>query len=132
MRTRLAETLRTYSRHWLFQSGVAVVLFGATLALSWLLNWTGLRINLTVPIVVSIVAAAWYGGRTGGVIISVLFQGATLLLSPVPADQPPLYRWTLHISVFLLYLFLVFVISGLKNLSERLRQHRDLDRKAHV
>ena len=125
MNNGVGKFLKRHARHWLFRYGLAVFLFALTLGLSTLFSRIGLSINLTVPLIVSIVAAAWYGGRGPGLLISVLFQGATLLLANTAANQSPLYRWSLHASVFGLYVFLTFVISGLRQAQLRLRESRD-------
>ena len=117
---------RSWKTHWLFRYGLAIVLFGATVGLSLLLNYLNLKINLTIPVVLALVAGAWYGGRYPGLLIAVLFQATTIIYAPIPPDSTlPRLIFT-YFSVFSLYVFLVLVISGLKSIQHRLSQQRDL------
>ena len=101
-------------------------LFATTVGLSLLLNYLNLKINLTIPVVLALVAGAWYGGRYPGLLIAVLFQATTIIYAPIPPDTTlPRLIFT-YFSVFSLYVFLVLVISGLKNIQQRLSEQRDL------
>ena len=112
--------------HWLWRYGLAVVLFGAALGLSLLLSNFGIKINLTIPLVLALVATAWYGGRGPGILISVLFQATTIIYVPMPPDSTVAKAWFGYLSVFSLYIFLIFVISGLRRIQHRLAEQRDL------
>ncbi len=115
----------TLMNHWLARYGLAAVLFGATLGLSSLLSSYGIKLSFTIPIVLSLVASAWYGGIGPGILISVLFHGTTILYVPLPAGTTmpqAIFGW---VSVFLLYLFLVFLISGLRRIQADLAEQRD-------
>jgi PAS domain S-box-containing protein len=115
-----------FQTHWLFRYGLAVVLFGATLGLSLLLNYINFKINLTIPIVFSLVATAWYGGRGPGLLISILFEGTTILYTPIPPDSSVGRAIFGYFSVFSLYVFLALLISGLRKIQYRLKEQRDL------
>jgi PAS domain S-box-containing protein len=111
---------------WYWRYALAVGLFAATIALSILLNSFSTKINLTIPIVLALVATAWYGGRGPGVLISILFQATTIIYIPIPPDSNLVKAWFGYFSVFSLYVFLVLVISGLRTVQHRLSQQRDL------
>jgi PAS domain S-box-containing protein len=117
---------RTLSGHWLFRYGLAVVLFAATLGISLAVRWSGERINLTIPVVMALVLAAWYGGRGPGILISVLFQTTTIIFYGVPPDSTLPKQIFSYFSVFSLYMLLVFLISGLRKTQQSLRRQRDL------
>src|SRR5687768_14092959 len=74
-------------RHWLVRYGFAVLIFGITLGIG-LLNtrYFELRLNLTIPVVLGLVAVAWYAGRGPGILIGVLFQITTIAFSTAPPD----------------------------------------------
>lgn len=111
--------------NWVVRYGSAVVLFGAVLGLSYLLKYFEISLNLTVPVVFALVAAAWYGGFGPGVLISVLFQASTIFLAQRPPDTtiPKLiFGWA---SIFALYIFIVTVVSKLLKIQADLRERRD-------
>ena len=113
-------------RHWLFRYGLAVGVYGVTVGLSLLLIWLGIRLNFAIPVLLALVAAIWFGGRGPGVMLSVLFQATTIYFTPIPVDSTVARAVFGYFSVFTVYLFLVWVISGLKDAQHRLRSQRDL------
>ena len=112
--------------HPVLRYGLAIVCFGATVGLSILLSKLGVRLNLTIPIVLALVATAWYGGRGPGLLISILFQATTILFTPIPPDSSVGLAVFGYFSVFALYIFLVFLISNVREIQLRLREQRDL------
>ncbi len=113
-------------QHWLFRYGLAVVLFAAVLGLSIMLRELGVRLNLTIPVILALVATAWYGGLVPGILIGVLFQATTIYFTPVAPDSTVARTAFMHFSVFSLYVFLAFVISGVRRIQHRLREQRDM------
>jgi PAS domain S-box-containing protein len=105
---------------------LSILLFGVTIGLSILLSYLPFKINLTIPVVLALVAAAWYGGRGPGLLIAVLFQATTIIFTTIPPGSSVAAAWFGYFSVFLLYIFLVLVISGLKKIQDRLSQQREL------
>src|SRR5439155_21320505 len=103
-------------KHWLPRYGMAVLLFVATIGLALLLNNSSAKINFTIPIVFAVVAAAWYGGRGPGLLISVLFEATTIIYTSIPSDSSLAKAIFGYFSVFSLFVFLTFVISGLRKL----------------
>jgi two-component system, NarL family, sensor histidine kinase UhpB len=106
--------------------GLAIVCFGATVGLSILLSNLGIRLNLTIPIVLALVATAWYGGRGPGLLISILFQATTILYTTIPPDSSVGLAVFGYFSVFALYVFLVLLISNVREIQLSLREQRDL------
>lgn len=104
----------------------AILLFGVTIGLSILLSYLPFKINLTIPVVLALVAAAGYGGRGPGLLLAVLFQATTIIFTTIPPGSSVAAAWFGYFSVFLLYIFLVLVISGLKKIQDRLSQQREL------
>ena len=103
-----------------------VALFGAVLGLSLFLERIDFKLNLTIPIVFALVATVWWGGRGPGIVISLLFQGATIFYATIPPGQSVGRAWFGYVSVFSLYIFLVLVIGYLKTARDRITEQRDL------
>ncbi len=112
--------------HPVLRYGLAIVCFGATVGLSVLLSNLGARLNLTIPIVLALVATAWYGGRGPGLLISILFQATTIIYTPIGPDSSVGRAVFAYFSVFALYVFLVLLISNVRDIQLRLREQRDL------
>lgn len=108
-------------RHWALGYGLALVLFGATIALSLLLTYLSVKINLTIPVVFALVAAAWYGGRGPGLLIAFLFETTTVVFTPIPPGSTIANAAFGYFSVFSLYVFLVFLITGLQRTRDALK-----------
>jgi PAS domain S-box-containing protein len=126
--SRLSEDLPLPAkrRHWLSTYGLAVVVYALTVGLSLLLIWLGIRISFAIPILVGLVGVVWYGGRGPGVLLSVLFEATTIYFTPIPPDSTVPKMVFGYFSVFVVYLFLVWVIGGLKNAQQRITSQRDL------
>jgi PAS domain S-box-containing protein len=123
---RPANILNMIRRHWLLRYILASGLFGIVLGLSLALTELGIKVNLTIPIVLALFAAAWYGGFGPGILLSSLFQGTTILYSTNPSNSTPIQVAFTHFSVFALYIFLSFIISRLRKIQDRLSAQRDL------
>jgi PAS domain S-box-containing protein len=117
---------RARAKHWALRYGLAVAVFAVTVGLSLLLIWFGIRISFAIPILVGLVGVVWYGGRGPGILLSILFHGTTIYFTPIPPDSTMPKIIFGYFSVFTVYLFLVWVISGLKDAQARLRSQRDL------
>jgi PAS domain S-box-containing protein len=113
-------------RNWLLTYGLSVAVYAFTIGLSLLLIWLGIHISFAIPILVGLVGVVWYGGRGPGVLLSVLFHATTIYFTPIPPTSTVPKVAFGYFSVFLVYLFLVWVIGGLKNAQQRLRSQRDL------
>lgn len=113
-------------QHWASGYILAILLFSATLGLSILISSFGIKLNYTIPVVVSLVAASWYGGRGPGLLISVLFHGTTMLYAPTAPDIPFWQTAFSHFSIFSLYVFLVLLISRLRTIQRRVVEQRDM------
>jgi PAS domain S-box-containing protein len=112
--------------HWALRYGLAILIYGLTIGLSLLLSHFEAQINLTIPVVLAMVATAWYGGRGPGLLLSVLFEGTTIIFAKLPPNSSLPKAIFSYFSVFTLYVFLTFLISGLRSLLHRLREQRDL------
>ncbi|MEP6788690.1 MAG: PAS domain-containing protein [Acidobacteriota bacterium] len=115
-----------WRNHWLFHYGLAIVLAAATIGLSVVLLRVGLKLNFTIPVVLALVAAAWYGGPGPGLLIGVIFQATTIIYAKVPDDTTMPALIFGYFSTFCLYVFLAVTISGLRNIHRRLSDQRDL------
>ena len=111
-----------------FRYGLVLVLFALTLGLSRLLAYLDLKISLTILVVLALVAAAWYAGRVPGLLLAALFQGATILLSPISAGTPVAAYIFSHFSVLSLQAFIVLMITSRKRVEQKLRASKELYR----
>lgn len=109
--------------HSLIRYGLSVMIFGVTIGLAFSLRYLEIRLNMTIPVVLALVLAAWFGGKGPGLLVAVLFQATTLAFATVPADLTLPQIVFSHFSILALYVFLVLGISALKNL----RQARSWD-----
>ena len=84
----MAQVERTRSRwlHHLWRYSLPLLLFGGVLGLSQILTNINFKLNLTIPIVFAVVATAWWGGRGPGIVLAVLFEGATILYAVRPPE----------------------------------------------
>ena len=71
----------------LFRYGLAVLVFVALIALASVLKVYSIKVNLAIPIVLSLVIAAWYGGRGPGLLVAVLIQMVSVFSTPPPPDE---------------------------------------------
>lgn len=109
--------------------GLGVGLFLATLLISSGLQYLSIRINLTILVIIVLVAATWYGGRGPGLLLAVLIELTTIYsvyYSTASANTPVGQIIFTQFSVFCLFVFIVLVISGRKKAEERLRHHREM------
>ena len=115
-----------WQEHWLFRYGLAILLVAATIGLSLVLTRLGIKLNFTIPVVLALVAAAWYGGRGPGLLVGVLFQATTIIYAKIPDDTTMAAAIFGYFSTFCLYVFMAVLISGLRNILRRLSEQRDL------
>src|SRR5688500_11082275 len=65
-----------------FRYGLAILIFAVILGFALLSRQYSIRISFTIPILIGMVAASWFGGRGPGILLSVLIMGATYFLTP--------------------------------------------------
>jgi two-component system, cell cycle sensor histidine kinase and response regulator CckA len=101
-------------------------LFVLTLLIASGLQALSFKINLTIPVVFALVAAAWYGGLGPGLLLALLIQVTTILSNKPPPESTLLTVVVGHISVFTLLLFIVVVMSERRKSEGSLREQREL------
>lgn len=106
--------------------GLAVGLFAAALGIALLLQYLGIRISLTILIMASLFIASWYGGRGPGLLLTVLLQAATIALNPIPPEASVPGTIFGYFSTFAIVVFIVWIISGRKEVEDELREQREL------
>src|SRR4051794_25406982 len=77
---------RFTERHWLLRYGLALLIHLIVVGSLILNSRSGLNLPLTIPIILGLVAAVWYGGLGPGIFLCFLYQATTALLSPVPPE----------------------------------------------
>lgn len=100
------------------------MVFGLVIGIILLAQGSG--INLTIPIVLGLVAVVWYAGRGPGIFLSFLYQITTAVLSKIPPEVGAVKAWFGYLSVLLFFLFLTWVISGLQRAGQTISAQRDL------
>ena len=106
--------------------GFAILLFVVVLGLSLILRYFGIQINLTIPVIVAVVGAAWFGGRGPGILISVLVVAVSMLPGRPPEGASLVAFYVQHTSVLALLIFVVLLVSGRKLAQEQARRQSEL------
>ena len=70
-----------------FRYGFSVLLFTALIAIALLLRYSHIDINLTIPVVIGLIAATWWGGRGPGLVFVFLVIAATVVLATSLRDH---------------------------------------------
>ena len=105
----------------LLRYGLAFGLYFVTVGIATLLQHFSIKINLTILVVVALVALAWYCGRGPGIFLAILLQGTNLFYQPIPSDVSIAAVYFEHFSVFALFVFIVWLISERKRVEKSLR-----------
>jgi two-component system cell cycle sensor histidine kinase/response regulator CckA len=112
--------------------GLALVILGAIIGVQTLLLFYSIKISFTVPIIVGVVATAWYGGFGPGLLIAILVAGISAVSDKGAIDETTIQWATRHVSNFGLLLFMVVVITERRVVSgkvtaseERARRERE-------
>jgi PAS domain S-box-containing protein len=108
---------------------LAVGILALILGVQNLLLFFGIKLSFTIPIIVGLVAAAWYGGLGPGIFLAALMALISALSNP-PAQGITEGQWLFsQISNLALMVFIVYVIGYLRSVisreqeaSERYRQ----------
>ncbi|MFL6375098.1 MAG: PAS domain-containing protein, partial [Pyrinomonadaceae bacterium] len=113
-------------RHWLLRYGLAVLVH--LLVVGWIIldHRLGIDLNLTIPIVLGLVAVVWWAGRGPGLFLCFLYQATTAALSSIPPGSSVAKAWFGYISVLFFWIFLTMVISRLQRAGQTLSAQRDL------
>ena len=120
--------MRGDNKSLVFRYGLSLVLFAIVLGLSLVLRYYGIQINLTAPISIAIVAAAWFGGRGPGILISVLVVAVSAGSMTRSEDTSAAAFYFGHLSVLALLIFVVLLISGRKSAQENAKRQGELFR----
>ena len=112
--------------------GLALMILGAIIGVQTLLLFYSIKISFTVPIIVGVVATAWYGGFGPGLLIAILVAGISAVSDKGAIDDTTIQWATRHVSNFGLLLFMVVVITERRVVSgkmtaseERARRERE-------
>jgi PAS domain S-box-containing protein len=119
-------------RPWLARYGLALAIYAATIGLSLLLRHFEIRLNLTIPVMLALAAASWFGGRGPGLLVGVLFLITTVIFAPIPLNSTVFQAVVTHTSVFAFYVFLALLISRLRGVMQSLKEERDRLRLAET
>ena len=106
----------------LLRYGLAILLFVVIIGGAILLENLSIKINFSLPVVLGLVIATWYGGRGPGLLLAVLVQIVTIISNGVAPDSTIVQTAFGHFSVFALLVLVVFLIAGRKAAQERLEQ----------
>jgi PAS domain S-box-containing protein len=122
----MAPFVKALSSKWWARYGLALLLFGLIFGLSQILAYYGIRLNFTIPVVVGLVAASWWGGRGPGLLLALAIAVSIGIYAPRPQDPSGWPRAIFgYVSIGLLLGFLVILISGRKKAETTLREQRE-------
>ncbi|MBV9240834.1 MAG: PAS domain S-box protein [Acidobacteria bacterium] len=97
--------------------GSAVLVLGAIIGVQSLLLAYSIRISFTVPIILGLVATAWYAGLGPGLFLAVLIAGVSAISDRTTVDETTIQWITRHVSNLGLLIFIAFVIAERKLVS---------------
>lgn len=98
---------------------LAVVGYVAVVGSQSLLLYLSIKINFTVPLVATLLAVSWYGGRRPGLLLTVLFEASTILTNPIPPDST-LTQWIItQSSSFALLIFIALLTSSRRSVETK-------------
>jgi PAS domain S-box-containing protein len=112
--------------HWAFRYGIAVLLSGVTIAVAIALNRSGIKVSMTIPIVLTVVASAWYGGLGPGLLASAAFHITTIIYAEPPPDATIGRLVFGYFSIATVYVLIVAAVNRLHKTQSRLASQRDL------
>jgi PAS domain S-box-containing protein len=106
--------------------GFTLLLFAAVLGLSVIVRYLGLQISLTIPIIVAVVAVAWFAGRGPGILICTLIVVVSVLsLRSTNTSSGPAFYFQ-NASVLALLVLVVVLVSGRRAAQETARNQSEL------
>src|SRR5690606_922125 len=106
---------KALSSKWWARYGLALLLFGIIFGLSQFLALYEIRLNFTIPVLIGLVLASWWGGRGPGLFLALAITASVIIYAPRPEDPSGWPRAIFSFaSIALLLIFLVFLISGRK------------------
>lgn len=120
--------MRGEHKSFLIRYGIAVLLFAGVIGLAGGLQYFGVQVNLTIPIIVAIVGAAWFGGRGPGILMSILVV-AVAMSSSRRADEISSSAFYIEFASILgLLIFVVLLIAGRRAAQDRAKGQSELFR----
>jgi len=112
MRSRLTSVVARY--------GLALFILAAIIAVQSLLNAFSIKISFTVPIIVGLVATAWYAGLGPGFVLAFLIATITAVSERANLDETSIQWVTRHASNFGLMVFIALVIAERRQVTGQL------------
>ena len=100
--------------------GLALGSFAITLSIALVLRHFSININLTILVVVVLLGTTWYGGRGPGLLLALLLEVATIILTP-PAQTSTARLIFAYFNLLVLLVTLVLLVSG--------RRHAEQERE---
>lgn len=73
-----------------------------------------------------IAVTAWYGGIGPGLLLTILIEAVTIILTPIPPDASTARVVFSHFSVAVFLIFFTLLVSGRKKVESRLREQSEL------
>lgn len=92
--------------------GLALGSFAITLFIALVLRHYSININLTILVVVVLLGTTWYGGRGPGLLLAVLLEVATIILTPATAQTSTGRFIFAYFNLLVLLVTLVLLVSG--------------------
>lgn len=108
--------------------GSSILTLAAVIGLAAALRSYGLRLNFTLPVIIVVVAMAWFAGRGPSILLSVLLTIVSAI-SAWPTNTLSVAAFYFqYASVLALLMLVVLLVSGRRDAQEKARSHGDLFR----
>ena len=102
--------------------GLGLVSFAVTLFIALVLRYYSINVNLTILVVVVLLGTTWYGGRGPGLMLAVLLEVATILLTPAVAGTSTARLIFAYFNLLVLLVTLVLLVSGRRRAEQEREQ----------
>lgn len=100
--------------------GLAVLAIGVTLAISILLTWSSISINLSILVAVAIIIPTWYGGKGPGLFVVATFQVVALSRLPTLDGSLAAYFFS-QASALSVFVVLVLLVAWRRTAEKNLK-----------
>jgi light-regulated signal transduction histidine kinase (bacteriophytochrome) len=106
----------------IYRYGLALIIFIVIIVTAALLEQASLKVNMSLPVVIGLVVATWFGGRGPGLLLAILVQIVTIFSNGVAPDSTVALTAFGHFSVFALLVLIVVLIAARRSAEESLEK----------
>ncbi len=102
--------------------GLGLGSFAVTLFIALVLRYYSINVNLTILVVVVLLGTTWYGGRGPGLLLAVLLEVATIMLTPAVPQTSTGRLVFAYFNLLVLLVTLVLLVSGRRRAEQEREQ----------